>query len=672
MSINNFTNFNMPSLNGLVDVNADSVNSSYIYGDDINSNVINTQSIYVDGVDLAQQVISNAQKLTAIQYSDTPTPTTTIDSNLLVTELAEFDANVNVNGNFDVDGFTTLNGVRVDGDIAMNANVQMNNSIFDLKGQMFLRDTTEPNTVYMKIYYEPSLFGFNFQQESIGRYFYFRCRGPSGNYRGLQFNFDTMYTNLPFAMESPLKIYDNILMFNDNYQIRCIPVGGENNGLWLTSGRNGHYINLRNNDLVGNAVYTFRTCYNQINSLVNHVFDNTATFNNKLLCNANVKLNSSSGLELSTPALTLSQTTLSYLSGVSSNIQNQLNDKPNLSTINTFLNSNEFVSPVTFNNGIIAGTTSLSNTVLSHLSGVSSNIQTQLNNKINSTGATITGNLILNQSLGASSNSHLQITDTVSNNGLKFLPNSSLLATNQFVGSSESVISTNQNNSSLVLTSANTTLPFGIRISSSSSSSGTITMRVGSNNSIIVNQTSNAINGNLNIAGPDVNFLSGTNVVYSNGLNITNNSPLITNGPISFSGGTTINTNYGTIYNASLNLTTLTTGSEINVSNALTLPNGIYMITWIATFHVITGSTTVGNFSSGYTTSTSAYSDYITRGSQNNQNMDVDNYFSLSGCTCASFSTSTNIYLRVSAIFGTANRLEFVADISSLRAVKIA
>ena len=278
----------------------------------------------------------------------------------------------------------------------------------------------------------------------------------------------------------------------------------------------------------------------------------------------------------------------------------------------------------------------------------------------------------MNQSLGASSNAHLQITDTVSNNGLKFLPNSSLLATNQFVGSSESVISTNQNNSSLVLTSANTTLPFGIRISSSSSSSGTITMRVGSNNSIIVNQTSNAINGNLNIAGPDVNFLSGTNVVYSNGLNITNNSPLITNGPISFSGGTTINTNYGTIYNASLNLTTLTTGSEINVSNALTLPNGIYMITWIATFHVITGSTTVGNFSSGYTTSTSAYSDYITRGSQNNQNMDVDNYFSLSGCTCASFSTSTNIYLRVSAIFGTANRLEFVADISSLRAVKIA
>jgi len=405
---------------------------------------------------------------------------------------------------------------------------------------------------------------------------------------------------------------------------------------------------------------------------VNHVFDNTATFNNKLLCNANVKLNSSAGLELSTPSLTLSQLTLSYLSGTTSNIQSQLDAKPNLSTINFFTNSNEFSQPVTFNSGIIAGTTSLSNTVLSHLSGTTSNIQTQFSNKLNTSGGTVTGNLILSQSLGASSNSHLQISDTVSSNGLKFLPNSSLLATNQFVSSGESVISTNQNNSSLVLTSANTTLPFGIRISSSSTTSGTITMRVGNNNSMIMNQTNNTINGNLNISGPDVNFLSGTNVTFANGLNIINNSSLTTNGPITFSGGTTINTNYGTIYNATLNLTTLTTATEHNVSDVLTLPAGIYMITWIATFHVITGSTTVSNYSAGYTTSTSAYTDYITRGSQNNQTMALDNYFSLSGCTCASFSSSTDVYLRVSANFGTPSRLEFVGDISSLRAVKIA
>lgn len=277
----------------------------------------------------------------------------------------------------------------------------------------------------------------------------------------------------------------------------------------------------------------------------------------------------------------------------------------------------------------------------------------------------ITGNL------GASSNAPLQIIDTVSNNGLRFLPNSALLASNQFVGSGESVISTNQNNSSLVLTSANTTLPFGIRISSSSTTSGTLTMRVG-DNSIAINQTSNTINGSLNISGPTVNFLSGTNVTFAKGIIITNNEPLTTNGPISFVGGTTINPDYGTIYNATLNLTDLTTGTEVNVSNALTLPAGRYMITWIATFRVKNGSTSIGNYSAGYTTSSSSFSDFITRGTYNNSVINSNNFFSLSGCTSVSYLSSTNIFLRVSAIFGTANNLEFVNNISSLRAIKIA
>lgn len=283
----------------------------------------------------------------------------------------------------------------------------------------------------------------------------------------------------------------------------------------------------------------------------------------------------------------------------------------------------------------------------------------------------VNGNLNVSQALGASSNAHLQIIDTVSSNGLRFLPNSALLTSNQFVGSDESVISTNQNNSSLVLTSANTTLPFGIRISSSSTTSGTITMRVG-DNSMVINQTSNTINGSLNISGPTVNFLAGTNVTFAKGLNITNNETLITNGPISFVGGTTINPDYGTIYNATLNLTDLTTGTEVNVSNALTLPAGRYMITWIATFRVKNGSTSIGNYSAGYTTSTSSFSDFITRGTYNNSVINSNNFFSLSGCTSVSYSSSTNIFLRVSANFGTPNNLEFVNNISSLRAIKIA
>ena len=80
MSIVNNSNFNMPSLNGLVDINADSVSSTNISSDLISSKNVDTQTLYVNGVDLGTQVNINAQKLTAITYTATPTPTTNISS----------------------------------------------------------------------------------------------------------------------------------------------------------------------------------------------------------------------------------------------------------------------------------------------------------------------------------------------------------------------------------------------------------------------------------------------------------------------------------------------------------------------------------------------------------------------------------------------------------------
>ena len=82
MSIVNNSNFNMPSLNGLVDIKADSVNSSVIESEAINSTNIDTKTLFVDGFNLGEQVNINAQKLTAITYTATPTPLTTISSNV--------------------------------------------------------------------------------------------------------------------------------------------------------------------------------------------------------------------------------------------------------------------------------------------------------------------------------------------------------------------------------------------------------------------------------------------------------------------------------------------------------------------------------------------------------------------------------------------------------------
>ena len=61
MSIVNSSNFNMPSLNGLVDINSDSINSTNISSDSINSKNVDTETLYVNGIDLGTQVNSNAQ-----------------------------------------------------------------------------------------------------------------------------------------------------------------------------------------------------------------------------------------------------------------------------------------------------------------------------------------------------------------------------------------------------------------------------------------------------------------------------------------------------------------------------------------------------------------------------------------------------------------------------------
>lgn len=115
-SINNFSSFNTPSLNGLVDINADSVNSTNIESDSINSTTINTNTIYVDGVDIIEelhlvedQVEENANKLTAISYVDTPTPTTIISSDLTVEEDATFENDVSISGNLMLANETYIN-----------------------------------------------------------------------------------------------------------------------------------------------------------------------------------------------------------------------------------------------------------------------------------------------------------------------------------------------------------------------------------------------------------------------------------------------------------------------------------------------------------------------------------------------------------------------------------
>ena len=130
MSIVNSSNFNMPSLNGLVDINSDSINSTNISSDSINSKNVDTETLYVNGIDLGTQVNSNAQKLTAITYIDTPSPITKVSSYL------------------DVSGNTTLKILSVSGSSTFNSPIIANSTVvakssLDVSGSAIMRSALD-------------------------------------------------------------------------------------------------------------------------------------------------------------------------------------------------------------------------------------------------------------------------------------------------------------------------------------------------------------------------------------------------------------------------------------------------------------------------------------------------------------------------------------------------
>jgi len=108
----------------------------------------------------------------------------------------------------------------------------------------------------------------------------------------------------------------------------------------------------------------------------NNTFTGTNTFNNTVSFVGNVVANSA----------TITPVALSYINNVTSNIQNQLNSKPGLSTNNTYSGTNTFTGNITLTGNMnvgIGGTTSISPSELACLLGTTSNIQSTMIMKAN-------------------------------------------------------------------------------------------------------------------------------------------------------------------------------------------------------------------------------------------------------------------------------------------------
>ena len=168
--------------------------------------------------------------------------------------------------------------------------------------------------------------------------------------------------------------------------------------------------------------------YSKINTYYNNnIFNKKITFKDNIICGNNIEITTEQ---------------LSYLSNTTSDIQNQINNINNITELqNNFSNINTFSNTLIINSNIITNTETITNNNLSFLSGVTSNIQDQFNNKQNN--ITSTSNLNVNSILLPNGDVQTQL-----NNKQNLLNNNSIITLNKLFlqhGDVQLQINTKQN-----------------------------------------------------------------------------------------------------------------------------------------------------------------------------------------------------------------------------------
>ena len=222
----------------------------------------------------------------------------------------------------------------------------------------------------------------------------FRVKDNAGNYKLFYFGAGQLYAGMGVYVDNWFNVsYNNNFTLGDNngsvyYGARMIyiPSPGVTDGLVIVNkglfNNTAYYTNFKNVDLTNTEVFVFRMNYNNIWSKVPHTMESTLTLSGNLIANST----------------TITPIQLSYLSGVTSNIQTQLNNKLDLTggTISgnlTISGTTTLNAQVDLNDVLYVNSTTILPVHLSYLAGASSNIQTQLNGKLNSLGTILSGSL---------------------------------------------------------------------------------------------------------------------------------------------------------------------------------------------------------------------------------------------------------------------------------------
>lgn len=622
---NGFTNITQPSLNGLQNIDADSISTTNLESDDIK-----TGKLEVNNINIGNQVETNKTNLTGITYAATPVPTTNISNKLIVSSIdatntsvfrsnlnvlgtgtifgtMQVDSTININGNFNSFGTTNKfnNSLNILGSLNTTGNSYFNNNLdvsgnfyvgkysttqtssIDITGSMYIRDPSNPSVVYMKIYYEPTLYGFVFQSETPGRIMNFRVKDNAGNYKLFYFSAGQLYASMGVYFDNWFNVsFNNNFTLGDNNgsvyygsRMSYVPSPGVTDGLVIVNkglfNNTAYYTNFKNVDLTNTEVFVFRMNYNNIWSKVKHTFENGIDIAGNIIANST----------------TITPVQLSYVSGATSNIQTQLNNKLDLTTGGTLIGN------------IIANSTTITPIQLSYVSGTTSNIQTQLNNKLSLTGGVISGTL--------------SITGTT-----------------------------------------------------------TLNAQVNLNDILYVNTTT--------ITPTQLSYLAGANANIQGQLDGKLNSiGTVLAGSLTFADTTIQSTAYTTVDDTKLSaigtITTSTVAGNTNLTTgvifsagSMSLSAGTYLITINAYLNVITGTTTINGMAAQFSTSATAFTQTI--GAQEDGGgftWPVASGWSLNSTNPVVVTSTTVYYMLIRATFGTAARLRFQSANSAFTATRI-
>lgn len=657
-----------------------------------------------------------------------------------------FRSDLSVNGILQVKGNSQFdNSLNILGscDISQNLTVGKSatsqTSSIDVRGGFYVRDPSDPNQVYMRINYEPSLYGFCFTDESGGgRIMNFRVKNPSGvGYKLFYFSSSQLYANMLTYVDNWLTVsFNNRVILGDanssgvylGSSFSYVPNSAQTSGLvFYNKGLNNntaYYTNFTHNNLSNIETPTLRMNYANIWSKVAHTMESTLTLLGNTIANST----------------TITPTELSYISGTTSNIQTQLNTKASLSGTNTWTGVNTFSLNTIFNNNINLNSTTSSqnkitqNIISSDLSG-NQNIFKYSTFSYNTSGLTTAEPLIVCK-------------EDSSGNGIHFYPRLGATAYNDMVlNNDRGIISSGIFNNNSMFVGCHSSTKCGIRMATSSVEPASIDIETGGTSiklskfplvetmvltTEIINIVSSAfdttsdetmiktnndlypckyralthefakkdgtsgctidVKGSIKFPSSQVqtDAWNSTNAGYTKSgttLTFANNTilSLPTGSSITFPDSSSQTTAYttaddtkltalGSTTNATLNANAnLTSGAYYSAGSITLSTSGTYILTYSGGLDVITGTTTITTLSCAYSTSNTSYSQTERTAYQQGGGLtyNIGNKWVLNGSAVVTIASSTTYYLVFLCVFGTAARLRYLQNSSSLTAVRV-